>query len=424
MADDISDDINEINWEQLSYTAGTAFTPASPVREDELFAGRIGQVRRVVDAINQEGQHAIIYGERGVGKTSLANILSSRLVSKAGKEVLAPRVNCDGTDSFNTLWKKVLEKIATVQITKDIGFSSATTETIGTATDLLGNGEKAIPDTVRRMLETIGKDRQLVVILDEFDRLSSQKARRAVADTIKSLSDYAVRATVVVVGVADTVGELITQHESIERTLIQIPMPRMATEELYEIIDKGIAKLDITIDLKAKTEIARLSQGLPNYTHRLGLDAVRVAIDDQRLHVKYGDVKPAVEKAVENAEQSLKDDYWRAVSSPQKGNLYRRVLLACALAQADEFGYFAAADVRGPLSTIMCKKYDIPAFGKHLNDFSQPRRASVLNKSGEKHRYRYRFTSPLMQPFVIMKGMVDGVIDNSSDTLPYLKEKG
>ena len=412
MADDIPEITAEIDWKQLGYDASKAFTPASPVSEDELFAGRIGQVRRVIDAINQTGLHAIIYGERGVGKTSLANILSSRLVSRAGVEAIAPRINCDGTDDFTTLWKKAFEKIAMVESAEGIGFGPVTTQTVGTAKDLLDNGEKVTPDTVRRLLEKIGRNRLLVVILDEFDRLTNKRTRRAVADTIKALSDHAVSATVVVVGVADTINELIVEHESIHRALIQIPMPRMNTAELYEILDKGTSKLGMSIDVEAKTEIANLSQGLPNYTHRLGLDATRVAIDDKRLHILSVDVKPAVEKAVANAEQSLQDNYRRAISSPQKGNLYGRVLLACALAQADEFGYFAAADVRKPLSKIMGRKYEIPAFAKHLNDFSQPARASVLKKSGEKHRYRYRFTSPLMQPLVIMKGMVNRMVIN------------
>ena len=410
MADELPEITDAIDWDQLGDNVSTAFTPASPVSEDALFAGRIEQVRRVIDAINQPGQHAIIYGERGVGKTSLANILSSRLFSRAGREAIAPRVNCDGTDSFNTLWKKALGKIEMVQSAKGIGFSPSTTETVNTAKDLLENGERITPDTVRRLLGTIGSNGLLVVILDEFDRLTNQIARRAVADTIKALSDHTVPATVVVVGVADTVGELIAEHESIHRALIQIPMPRMTTPELLEILDKGTTKLGMHIKEEAKSEIAKLSQGLPNYTHRLGLDAARVALDDRRLNIQGADVKPAVEKAVANAEQSLKDDYRRAISSPQKGNLFSRVLLACALAQADEFGYFAAADVREPLSRIMGKRYEIPTFANHLNQFSQPARASVLKKTGEKHRYRYRFTSPLMQPLVVMKGMVDRLV--------------
>jgi Holliday junction resolvasome RuvABC ATP-dependent DNA helicase subunit len=38
-----------------------------------------------MDAINQQGQHVLIYGERGVGKTSLANVLSGFLKTMGQK---------------------------------------------------------------------------------------------------------------------------------------------------------------------------------------------------------------------------------------------------------------------------------------------------------------------------------------------------
>jgi hypothetical protein len=49
--------------QSLDFEAGKVFTPAVPVSERELFSGRIEQLRRVFDAINQRGQHAIIFGE-------------------------------------------------------------------------------------------------------------------------------------------------------------------------------------------------------------------------------------------------------------------------------------------------------------------------------------------------------------------------
>jgi replication-associated recombination protein RarA len=70
-----------VDWPTLSDSAGRSFTPNVPVSENDLFAARIEEVRRVCDAINQRGQHAVVYGERGVGKTSLANILQFRIKS-------------------------------------------------------------------------------------------------------------------------------------------------------------------------------------------------------------------------------------------------------------------------------------------------------------------------------------------------------
>jgi len=65
------------------------------------------------------------------------------------------------------------------------------------------------------------------------------------------------------------------------------------------------------------------------------------------------------------------------------------------------------------MSAIMKKNYDIPSFARHLASFTHVERGSVLKKSGVKRRFRYRFTDPLMQPFVIMKGLADKTISPS-----------
>ena len=45
-----------------------AFSPSAPIDSTDLFAGRTRQIERLLGAIFQRGQHAIIFGERGVGK--------------------------------------------------------------------------------------------------------------------------------------------------------------------------------------------------------------------------------------------------------------------------------------------------------------------------------------------------------------------
>src|SRR5271166_1030071 len=97
------------------------FTPATPISENALFAGRMEQLRRVVDTINQRGQHAIIFGERGVGKTSLASVISSRL-RMPDTTVVAPRVNCDSGDTYASLWKKLLSQIDLLRRAPTVGF--------------------------------------------------------------------------------------------------------------------------------------------------------------------------------------------------------------------------------------------------------------------------------------------------------------
>jgi MoxR-like ATPase len=54
---------------------GRVFSPGAPVDKYALFAGRREQVADVINAVNQRSQHVVLFGERGVGKTSLANVL-------------------------------------------------------------------------------------------------------------------------------------------------------------------------------------------------------------------------------------------------------------------------------------------------------------------------------------------------------------
>ena len=395
-------------FEQIALEAGRVFTPATPVNEKELFAGRMEQIRRTVDAINTRGQHVVIFGERGVGKTSLGNVLSSKLTAP-GSVVLAQRINCDTTDDFASLWRKIFSQVELIQQTRAVGFQGKPSQVFTAASE--GLPKKITPEDVRKVLSRLSDNNIVFAIFDEFDRLEDQKARRTMADTIKLLSDHDIRATVIVIGVADTVDDLIAEHQSIERALVQIQMPRMSLSELNEILNKGTARLGMKIVDAVKNEISMLSQGLPHYAHLLGLHASRQALDSHVMEIGIDHVKDAIASAVRDTQQSLQSDYRKATTSPQKDNIYAQVLLACALAMPDDFGYFAAASVRGPLSGVMGKNYEIPSFAKHLNDFCQTGRGAVLKKSGVKHKFRYRFSNPLMQPLIIMKGLIDGRID-------------
>jgi hypothetical protein len=74
-------------------------------------------------------------------------------------------------------------------------------------------------------------------------------------------------------------------------------------------------------------------------------------------------------------------------------------------------GYFAATDVKGPMSKLMRRPYDIPAFSLHLNKFCDNERGPILQKTGEARRFRFRFMNPLMQPYIVMDGIQRGVLN-------------
>ncbi len=245
------------------------------------------------------------------------------------------------------------------------------------------------------------------MIVDEFDRLEP-KVRRVFADLIKTLSDHVTPATIVLVGVAESVDGLLEDHHSISRALVQVDMPRMNAAEIRKILVNGAAKLGMQFTQTAITRITAISQGLPHYAHLLGLNSVRVATRHQSLEINQSHVTKAIEQAASDAQQSVRKAYLEATTSAQPGNLFADVLLACAIAEGDELGRFMAQDVRGPMCEIRGRSYDIPNFAAHLHEFASEKRGRILVSTGAKRRLSFHFRDPLMQPYVIMQGIISG----------------
>jgi SpoVK/Ycf46/Vps4 family AAA+-type ATPase len=227
--------------------------------------------------------------------------------------------------------------------------------------------EQVTPDDVRHVLKRVSY--KSMIFIDEVDRIGEKETTTALlADTIKTLSDHSIDTTLILIGIADSVDQLIKEHKSTERALVQIHMPRMSDDELYEVLDKALGQAGMTIDEDAKRQVARLSKGLPHYTHLLGQQAALASVSDGRRNITKQDISGAIKRALQNAQQNVISSYNTATISP-RDNLYKQVLLACALAKTDDLGFFSAAAVRDPMSKIMKRRYDIPASSQHLSAF-------------------------------------------------------
>jgi Cdc6-like AAA superfamily ATPase len=401
--------LTDTDRRRLTIGVSAAFSPSAPIDRTTLFAGRSRQVGSVINAVFQRGQHVILFGERGVGKTSLANVLFDFL-SQAGLQSMdSGTINCDPSMNFSSLWHKIFRDMTINRPANPAGFTTQAVDQKHSLEALLP--EHVTPDDVRHVLKQLPE--KSMIIIDEVDRIGEKETTTALlADTIKTLSDHSIDTSLILVGVADSVDELISEHKSTERALAQVHMPRMSNDELFEILDKALGQVEMSIDDDAKTQIAHLSKGLPHYTHLLGLHASLIAIGAGRTRIARADVSSAIKRALEQAQQSIISSYHTATLSPRE-NLYKQVLLACALAPTDDLGFFSAVDVRGKLTDIMGKRYEIPAFSQHLKNFCSDERGPILQRTGTKRRYRFRFINPLLQPFVIMRGIESGLINES-----------
>jgi Cdc6-like AAA superfamily ATPase len=358
----------------------------------------------VYAALNQAGQHVVIYGDRGVGKTSLSRVVQLLV----GDQTFIAYYTCSSDDSFGSIWPHLLDEIEFTVSRPGTGFGAEDKTQVISAKSLLD--ESVTPDGVRRALSVLALDRPALLFVDEFDRVRGSDAARLMADTIKILSDHAVDATVVLVGVGDTIDDLVREHASIGRSIVQVKMPRMTLEESSQIIRAGMEAAEMTVDEAFVLDVAQLSQGMPHYTHLLGQHGATVALDNGRLEVTAGDVVPAIKSAISQVSQTQSRTYHNATFSNRE-TLHKQVLLACALADKDDLGFFGAPSVRDQLKIIARRNVEIPAFASHLKEFSGTDvRGGVLQKAGARARFRYRFIDPLLPPYVVMRGRNDGLV--------------
>jgi hypothetical protein len=140
--------------------------------------------------------------------------------------------------------------------------------------------------------------------------------------------------------------------------------------------------------------------------------AARSAVNQKRRVVLDGDLKDAIKIAIADIDQTIRERYLAAtISQRREEALFEPVLLACSLATSDELGRFQQSAVAEPLNRIVPgKNYEASTFAFHMNEFTTDKRKNVLERLGETRNYRYRFTDPMMQPFVILKGLNDGLI--------------
>jgi hypothetical protein len=135
------------------------------------------------------------------------------------------------------------------------------------------------------------------------------------------------------------------------------------------------------------------------------------ALEDRQLTVDIKHVENAIPACIDETAQSIREKYHTATMSPRKGNIYKEVLLAAALAQVDDLGYFAPTDLRRSLAAILNRPdAAVSLFGQHLKNLCEADRGKMLEQTGSERKYRYRFVEPMMQPFILMQGLRSGLI--------------
>ncbi len=268
-----------------------AFTPSQPVNDRAMFAGRRALLEDLIMAIEDQRLHFVLYGDRGIGKTSILHVLTD-LATDA--DYLVCYISCGERMSFTDFARRIAQRIPLLYHSSYAPGSVEIEQGLHLA-DILPQ------DTidVSTFGEQLGRlsDTRLIMLLDEFDRVESEDFRRSIAELIKNLSDKAAPAQIVLAGVAADVTELIAQIPSIRRNVLGVLVPNMTDEEVSEMLAIAEQRTGLTFDPAARELISLASLGLPYLVGLVAQHAALLTTQRNELTVSKADVREAIRKA-------------------------------------------------------------------------------------------------------------------------------
>jgi Cdc6-like AAA superfamily ATPase len=307
-----------------------AFTPSRPQRGGKRLIGRRLQLARILRALQDERSHVVLYAERGRGKTSLSNFLVETL--RTGENAVA-RHACAADSTFDSIMRSLARDLPAPLLAAPAVMD-----------DSLDGCEAALPrgpvqpQHVSALPARIAA-RSLILVVDEFDRILDQDTRTKFADTIKQVSDRGVPLFLVIVGVSDSLEELLGRHPSIQRNIVGVPLPLLSVTEIEAILDRGAAEAGLVFSDRVRQGIAIVARGVPYVAQLLALRAGQAALDRGAFEVAARDLRAAIAVAVEEADPRIVTLYDQLTARGRDHDV-AGALRAMAGGQLDAFGRF------------------------------------------------------------------------------------
>jgi hypothetical protein len=256
------------------------YTPSVPIRQPELFSGRTQLLADLRDQLAISGRVFILYGERGVGKTSFCNVLLHDLKTVT--------YDCTEHDTFETIFIHVLERLG-VNLTEVEVSQLAEVAGEAGAEGVLKVGAKAseavkltpiaaLPLDQTSVLERLAEASRAVevIVFDECQHIVDPKLHSRLNTLVKSLSDNHVPIHVFFVGVGESDEDLVPPpnqdySEYKLRHYQAYQIPPMTAEEIRDILQLRKNAFNISFPEVVQQQIGDIACGYPSIAHTLAL---------------------------------------------------------------------------------------------------------------------------------------------------------
>ncbi len=409
-----------------------AFSPAKEIDDPKLFVGRYPEIMGILEFLSKPGAFLVIFGPRGVGKSSVALQLKriaegdltlvnamkidERYIPRnlnwctvyyridsfvSTVENLISRISDDFSSKFFPKEKGLNIKRRVVKKGYDMegGLSLVRASRHQSEEEVYEKvSERDIISKFRSLLSRVRARTHsqcksgILIVIDEFDLLND---KRGFASLVKAISSEGF-IKFVVVGIAADVSELMDDHGSIGRLIHPLKIPPMIEDDLYAIIKKAeyLVKRQITYKEPAARKIVHHSEGFPYFTHLLGMESMKFVFD-QRSKIVTVDVVDSILRKL--SEGNLPTLYEEMYNNAVKHSEQREFLLILFAEEPDEV-------IRTEKIYRIAKESGISNPSQLMQALTAPlgtNRPPVLVKVRDRE---YRFSDPVFKVYAKLRG--------------------
>ena len=362
-----------------------AFTPTQPQRNPRRLAGRASELALITQAIAYNRAHVVLYGDRGRGKTSLVNLVAA---SARTSGYMVGRYACAQDSDFDEIMRGLARDLPRAFLSLP-----------GVDDPALEGCEAALPQRPLHprdiaMLPGRLSGGRLVLVVDEFDRVADPATRTRFADTIKQVSDRGARLSILVVGVSDSLEELLGRHPSIQRNVIGVHLPLLSDADVPADPDQRGTPCGLDYPPHIQDAIAALARGVPYIAHLLGLHAGENTLRRQAQVVTNQDLRIAIAQAVAEIDPRVAVSYEELTCGGQEPGM-QELLRIIATASHDRYARFAVAETDGVLR-VADRPID-PALWVRL------REGGVVRACRNAGFGLHTFTEPMLLHYVLLR---------------------
>ena len=380
------------------------FTPSRPKRADHHFAGRESTLVRIAGVIQDQKSHVLIYGQRGLGKTSLANVAGGRFAD-AGYSVV--RYACGTDNVFADMARGLLQRLP-----HDV-LAAAAIDPEAWRAEIREADRAGLTPTRLIELLSLFTDERLLMIVDDLDNITDSGFHRSLIETLKGVSDQALPVGFLMVGVAENIQVLVGEDPRLERNTVAIQLPFMARGEIEALVNRGMSDCGLDCDESITAVIATLARGLPFVAQTLCLHAASRAIREGEETVSHASLNHALARVLDEIDPRIRDLYERTTRD-ESHRMMVDLLFCLSAARHDAHGRVSLEDIAAvPLGPDE-RHLDAATVARGVAFLTEEE--PVLDRNRDIHGdVRYTFRIGLLKPYVLMRqGKWRGLLPGSA----------